>query len=531
MLTGHLRPPLNTIPNLQQQQRQRLSQRKPKEKKQREPPREPQEQQAGKLQENRRGGRGPPKGRGHRPPTWSEDDFGAPPLPPSSGTVAPVALRFDRENLPFVHHRLLTSSESDSYTYQDISPLGTPLSLGSVSTDAIPINGTVRGAGIGGRSGNIDEAGRDMDMLRRAAAAVAASTTATGPDPMKGETLDVPQLLRPGMLFNAFQPFTVSPIVLPLAHASASAGGSDFDDVGVGREKPSHARRKYSNRSEDASVLDPSRSNVELKHPGSRMLSGPRVTSSLVDAPSLAYAFVPELVYDFPYFYENQKNAVVNGGTDDVGGAELPDGRQPPFRLSSSKRLISFDTNDSCTNGSDMGESEVSARRDRVGVSSSGSATGMPRRPTVIDLLSTFESQCSLSPGQESLRRLALESTSKAQSRYEDAGRSNPAARSERESIEVSASARIRTRVGSEERASHTGSRSSSNSPRMSRRRVRGDRISQRRSRGSGNYMGGSRRLSGGMELAGLSSDEIRSLSRGRRPRSLRSRSSDEVRP
>lgn len=454
-----------------------------------------------------------------------------------------------------MRHSLSTSSESDSYTYQDVSPIGTPLSLASVSTDAIPINGTVRVAGIGGRSVNIDEMERDMDTLRRAAAAVAASTTATGTDPMKGETSDVPQLLRPGMLFDAYQRFTVSPIVLPLADASASAGGSDFADGGVGRENPSHARGKYckattmskapagstervhgfplKNESQDAYVLDPGRSNSDLKHPGSSVSSvGPRVTSNLVDAPSLAYAYVPELVYDSTYLYENQNNDVVNGGTDDIGGAELRDGRQPPFRLSSSKRLISFDTNDdSCTNGSDIGESEVSARRSRVGVSSSGSATGMPRRPTIIDLLSTFESQCSLSPGQESLRRLALESTSKAQSRSEDAGRSNHAARSERTSNGVSASAGVRTRAGSEERVCHAGSRSSSNSPRMSRRRVRGDRISQRRSRSSGSHMGGSRRLSGGMDLAGLSSDEIRSLSRGRRPRSLRSRSSDEVRP
>lgn len=475
--------------------------------------------------------------------------------------MAPVAPKADQGKLRVVRQTLPTSPGSDSYTHQGVSPMGTPLSVASVSTDAIAISGTGRVPGFVGPSGNIGEAERDMDTLRRAAAAVAAAATTTGTDLTKEENLDVPQLLRPGMLFDAFQRFTVSPIVLPLADASASAGVSGFTDVGVERENLCRARGKYSrattiskapadstervhdfpleNGSDDASVLDPGPSNSDLKQPGGSASSvGPRATSNPVDATSLTYAYVPEPVYKSSYLYEIQKNVVVNaspGGTDYVNGDEFRDGRQPPFRLSSSKRLISFDTNDdSCTNGSDMGESQVSARRVRGGVSSSGSATGIPRRPTVIDLLSTFESQCSLSPGQESLRKLALDSTSKAQSRSEDAGGSNPAVRSERESVGVSASAGdgagVRTRAGSEERVRHAVSRSSSNSPRASRRRVRGDRISQRRSRSSGSHMGGSRRLSGGMELAGLSSDEIRSLSRGRRPRSLQSRSSEEVR-
>lgn len=494
----------------------------------------------------------------------------------------------------------------------EVSPMGSPLSMLSASTASRGGVGSGRGAG-----GGIDN-DRALNTLAKVAAEIA----------KRGASAKME--LAPGLGRSAFEHISVSPTIPVMSRCPKTSGGV----VVVGDEKALRPPRVGRNNgstvpknrvtAKDNQGTRGSRTGVKKKlrmldlsdsslpspvendpspstsaggrsamsekkvsgnrgvgrrlcsakphvlavvasrpHPGDDSSSAASTTTTRsevsLEAPSLTGAHLPGRIYH-PVGHGHQQQvsgtsmaargtpANNNNGnhsgqifhhSHDARGASPS--VQLPFRLSSSQRLTSFGSrvssmspvssidNQVTQDSMQKSAAAVGQWTTDAGASSNSRAAGggVPRRPTMIDLLSTFGSQNSPTVEDPTLFLLkSIGSSCGSSSAQNNTGRfavlsmtSQPEDRLD--GVENS---------GSYQRKSlHRGSSSSSSQPGGSGttrgRSSRGDRISQRHSRSSGGNGGALRRFSSGSPLPGVGSDDGRSSSRGRGRSSTKSRS------
>lgn len=443
-------------------------------------------------------GRAAFKGRGPRPPTWTEDDYGLVPpsrLPAAENAAAGVGEMKLRLVRP--HHG---ADAGGGGRTDEVSPMGTPISITSVSTDT-------RGGGGGGFQTN--------DTHRNSLARVAADFAKRG---ASGD-----RELLPGLGRSAFEHISFSPTIplrascenllpLPAARVTSSGGGSGSDGGSTGVALALDAKKRSFDFSKKLSSGDKGAKPHVLSVPRGRSgifeESGSVASTSKsvvsLDAPSLTLAHAPGRIYR-PAQAHHLHQAPVRGTPADAGHGSRANNRSAPLRLSSSRRLMSFESRKSSGSPRRWEAPRAAAMDRREGTA------GLPRRPTTLDLLSTFGSHYSLSREED----LAAKPASAA-SVFASAPMKSHA---EEEDKDGGDSAAGKQMGGGGARGKGSCVRSGSAGPRR-RSTSRRDRISQRRSRSSGSNGGETRRFSTGNPLcdahSGAGVGRVRSISRSR---------------
>lgn len=446
-----------------------------------------------KAQQQQQGrGRNAFKGRGLRPATWTEDDGVQPlPLPPAAQQGAAAVGQ--------AHLRLVLQqkgAEGDGNS-GDVSPMGTPLSTISVSTN--------------GRGGS--------DVREKPPLAVTSKERMPTPKDLARVAADIARRgasanaeLVPGLGRSAFEHISFSPTI-PLRAISSDdnnnipAAGGAGGGVSLDKKLPGDAK-KWATTGDKSGAVKPhvfcaNKSRSSGGFDDSMSVSSGGRSGVFLDAPSLTVAHAPGRIYR-PQQHQGGHTASLAKGTPATNSHGHAGARndRAPLRLSSSNRLTSFDSRRSSVSPAgwdrrDVARNSVIARR-------GSSGADRPKRPTTIDMLSTFGSHHSL-PREEDF-----------------ALKTDPALKSLESHPEEEPS-----EGGPGSQGKHFGRRSSSGTRRSSGRE---DRISQRRSRSSGSSVGGARRFnSTGSALMGVGSDDARSSSRGRMRSGSRSRSGGEV--
>lgn len=448
-----------------------------------------------KAQQQQQGrGRGAFKGRGLRPATWTQDDGGQPLPPPPAAQQGAAAV--GQAHLRLVLQQKGAEGDGNS---DDVSPMGTPLSMISVSTN--------------GRGGS--------DLREKPPLAVTSKERMPTPKDLARVAADIARRgasanaeLVPGLGRRAFEHISFSPTI-PLRAISSNdnhnipAAGGAGGGVSLDKKLPVDAK-KWATTGDNSGAVKPhvfgaNKSRSSGGFDDSMSVSSGGRSGVYLDAPSLTVAHAPGRIHRSQQHQGGHTASLAKGtpATNSHGHGGARNDRTPPLRLSSSNRLTSFDSRRSSVSpegwdGRDVGHNPVIARR-------GSSGADRPKRPTTIDMLSTFGSHHSL-PREEDFSR-----------------KTDPALKSLQSHPEEDPS-----EGGAGSQGKHFGRHSSSGTRRSSGRE---DRISQRRSRSSGSSVGGARRFnSTGSALMGVGSDDTRSSSsRGRMRSGSRSRSGGEV--
>lgn len=460
-----------------------------------------------------RAGRGNFKGRGVRPLTWTEDAGGqvgdAAPSSPPNNTSRNAAM--GEAHMRLVRHPL--AADDTGNNTNEVSPMGTPLSMASACTFRDTPSRTATAT---------REEKPQLDTLARVTADIAKRGAVANAD------------LLPGLGRSAFEHISFSPTIPVRVSAKKGLVGADIADSAGPEEKMAmkslviprpvkvssravlHMRASSSGESAD-SKLSGKKPHILGAHVArygvfdDTSSSGSTRRPLSLEPPSLTVEHAPGRIY-IPGHPQKQSPSVLARVADK--GARTK--HNPPFRLSSSKRLSSFDSRRSSVSpvSCDRAEYGGSANNARKYATAAGSLTIPPksplngdavahRRPTTIDMLSTFGSHGSLSREE-----LVVASQKVGHSRKQS----------------LTSHPEEDDGLGKADGLKGKGYRRRSSSGDR-RRNSRGDRISQRRSRSSGSNGGDTRRSGsyggGATGLPGAGHDEdgrgrIRTPSRNR---------------